>query len=115
MRLRKCAGNGLSSDEVMPCGTNQYCDVASSACKTGVCAPNQPACDGKRATEREANEVRIDGRATHALDMDAIAVSSRFCWYTNPIVAKWSRRDAVKYTSPTKWERSTRSCAAGEG
>ncbi|HET7542323.1 MAG TPA: formylglycine-generating enzyme family protein [Polyangiaceae bacterium] len=48
--VRKCADNGLSSDEVMTCGSNQYCEVLSASCKTGVCAANQPACDGKRAT-----------------------------------------------------------------
>jgi len=48
--LRRCADNGLSSDQVLSCGSSQYCDGASAACKTGVCAPNQPTCDGKRAT-----------------------------------------------------------------
>jgi len=48
--VRKCADNGLSSDQVLSCGSSQYCDGASAACKTGVCAPNQPTCDGKRAT-----------------------------------------------------------------
>src|SRR6478736_4325038 len=48
--VRKCADDGLSSDETTTCAKNQYCDVASATCKTGVCAPNQPACDGQRAT-----------------------------------------------------------------
>lgn len=48
--VRQCADNGLSSAEVMMCGTSQYCDATTAKCKTGVCAPNQPACDGKRAT-----------------------------------------------------------------
>jgi len=39
----------------MLCGSNQYCDAASASCKTGICAPNQPACDGTRATLCTAN------------------------------------------------------------
>jgi formylglycine-generating enzyme required for sulfatase activity len=53
--LRKCADNGLSSAEVTPCSSSQYCDATSATCKAGVCAPNQPACDGTRATLCSAN------------------------------------------------------------
>lgn len=48
--VRTCDEDGLSSVEVMPCGSDEYCDVASASCQVGVCAPDQPACDGKRAT-----------------------------------------------------------------
>ncbi|HEY0469751.1 MAG TPA: SUMF1/EgtB/PvdO family nonheme iron enzyme [Polyangiaceae bacterium] len=48
--VRNCAANGLSSALVATCATGQYCDAASPSCKTGICAPDQPACDGNRAT-----------------------------------------------------------------
>ncbi len=46
----QCAADGLSSTLVASCGGGQYCDRSGEAtCKTGVCAPNQPACDGNNA------------------------------------------------------------------
>jgi hypothetical protein len=48
--LRLCAIDGLSSAEVSACGADQYCDAPSKSCKNGICSPNQPACDGDRAT-----------------------------------------------------------------
>jgi formylglycine-generating enzyme len=48
--VRDCDESGLSSEEAKVCGSGEYCDVASATCKTGVCAPGQPACDGNRAT-----------------------------------------------------------------
>jgi formylglycine-generating enzyme required for sulfatase activity len=48
--VRQCDESGLSSEEQQLCGSGEYCDVASATCKTGVCAPGQPACDGNRAT-----------------------------------------------------------------
>jgi formylglycine-generating enzyme len=48
--VRLCADNGLSSSTAEACGQGKYCDSASATCKTGVCAANQPACDGNRAT-----------------------------------------------------------------
>lgn len=53
--VRDCAADGLSSAEVETCGEGTYCDVASATCKSGTCAPNQPACDGNRATTCNAN------------------------------------------------------------
>jgi hypothetical protein len=53
--VRKCAGNGLSSTEVTTCASNEYCDAASATCKTGICAPGEPACDGTRATTCNAS------------------------------------------------------------
>jgi hypothetical protein len=52
--LRKCADNGLSSEQVEVCGAGKFCDVASASCKTGVCAPDEPTCDGQRATQESA-------------------------------------------------------------
>ncbi len=46
-----CAADGLSSTLVTGCGGGQYCDDSGEAtCKTGVCAPAEPACDGNAAT-----------------------------------------------------------------
>jgi formylglycine-generating enzyme len=48
--VRRCAEDGLSSNEETACMSDQYCDIASATCKQGVCAPHQPTCDGNRAT-----------------------------------------------------------------
>lgn len=48
--VRRCAEDGLSSEEVEACGAGKYCDAASASCKVGTCAPNEPVCDGDRAT-----------------------------------------------------------------
>jgi formylglycine-generating enzyme len=48
--VRECADDGLSSVEAEDCGSESYCDAASATCKSGVCAPDKPACDGTRAT-----------------------------------------------------------------
>ena len=53
--VRKCADNGLSSTEVTSCARHEYCDAASATCKTGVCSPGEPACDGTRATTCNAS------------------------------------------------------------
>lgn len=53
--VRQCADDGLSSQEAEACKTDEYCDAASATCKTGVCAPNAPACDGSRATVCDAS------------------------------------------------------------
>jgi hypothetical protein len=49
-KVMKCADNGLSSAEVTTCTATQYCDANSATCKNGVCNPNQPTCDGNKAT-----------------------------------------------------------------
>jgi formylglycine-generating enzyme len=48
--VRRCAEDGLSSEEVEACGAGKYCETASASCKAGACAPGEPACDGERAT-----------------------------------------------------------------
>jgi formylglycine-generating enzyme len=48
--LRQCAEDGLSSESVATCSASEYCDAPSGKCQTGVCAPNELACDGNRAT-----------------------------------------------------------------
>lgn len=53
--VRQCADNGLSSEEVAPCASGEYCDSESASCKTGVCAPNAPACNGAVATQCNAS------------------------------------------------------------
>lgn len=53
--LRKCADDGLSSESVDNCVTGTYCDASNGKCQTGVCAANQPACDGNRATTCNGN------------------------------------------------------------
>lgn len=52
--VRQCAEDGLSSDEVDTCGAGEYCDAEAAECKPGVCAPDQPACDGNTATQCDA-------------------------------------------------------------
>jgi formylglycine-generating enzyme required for sulfatase activity len=52
---RQCSEDGLSSELVDNCGSNEYCDAASGECQPGVCSPSQPACDGNRATTCNAN------------------------------------------------------------
>jgi len=62
--VRECAPDGLSSAEVEACGAGKYCDQVSASCKTGTCAPGQPACDGIRATTCNAQgSGYIDGGA----------------------------------------------------
>ncbi len=54
--LYDCSADGLSSVLVRSCDGGQYCDdVGVPSCKTGVCAPNQPWCDGNAATVCNAN------------------------------------------------------------
>ena len=53
--VRQCAADGLSSEEVEPCDSGEYCDSESATCKTGVCAPNAPACNGAVATQCNAS------------------------------------------------------------
>ncbi len=49
--VHDCAADGLSATLVTSCGGGQYCDDSGEAtCKTGVCAPDEPACDGNAAT-----------------------------------------------------------------
>jgi formylglycine-generating enzyme required for sulfatase activity len=53
--VRKCADDGLSSQELDTCTAGEYCEAQSASCVPGTCAPNQPACDGNRATVCNAN------------------------------------------------------------
>jgi hypothetical protein len=47
-----CSTDGLSSTLYQTCTSTQYCDssTATASCKTQVCTPGQPACNGTVAT-----------------------------------------------------------------
>jgi len=48
--LHLCSAKGDSSTLSSTCSTSQYCDSATTSCKTQVCSPSQPACNGHLAT-----------------------------------------------------------------
>ena len=53
--VRECAGDGLSSEAVMACADDEYCDAETARCEMGVCAPDLAACDGNRAATCNAS------------------------------------------------------------
>jgi hypothetical protein len=48
--VKQCSSNGLSSTTIQTCTTGQFCDDATTSCRTQICAPNTAGCDGTRAT-----------------------------------------------------------------